>query len=219
MNYKKIPYNVQWIDIPDIVPTLRSLGVAPNAPQTFGGSKGATFTLPTVKLPDGSFVMDSMRIARQLDATYLEPSLHLETGLHEKAQTAVDSVVLPLLPQIMPWVRYEIITERATPYWLKTREAVFGMSIDEFARMKGGNKAWEAAIPGLEGLGLVLIKNKYDSGPFLLGSVVSYGDFVVVATLEYLYQTCRAVFDRVVTFDDSIGKLYRACSQWLDRQE
>ena len=216
LNYKQIPYTTEWIDLADIPSRLGSYGVLPKPPESSGAAKGAQYTLPTVKIDD-TFIMDSVNIITHLEARYPEPSLHLDTGLHQQAQAIVFQAALPLFPNLMPCVRDHLITEHSLPYWTKSRESLFGMSIDEFATTKGGSKAWEAAEPGLQAVSRFLGKHKRDSGPYILGSQVSYGDLILVAFLESMRRTSEEMFKRVIEFHESIGLLYAGCSNWLER--
>ena len=187
----------------------------PKAPEAAGASIGAQYTLPTVQLPDKTFVMDSVDIASHLESKYPEPSLRL--GANDKAQAIVFQAALPLFPEFMPRIRDHLITEHSLPYWIRSRETLFGMSIDEFTRTKGGEKAWEAAGPGLQAFSKLLSDHKLDSGPFILGSQVCYEDFVLVAFLESSRRTSEEMFTRITGFHASIGSLYAACSKWLER--
>ena len=216
LNYKKIPYQTEWIDLPDIKPTLQAYGVQPKSAESAGASVGAQYTLPTIQLPDRTFVMDSTAIATSLEAAHPEPALHLETGLHDRAQEIVRHVAGPLFPDLMPRIRDDVITEHALPYWLETRESLFGMSIDEFALRNGGEQAWKAAEPGFGELVELLTEHKRDDGPFILGREVCYGDFVIVAAIESLRMSAQEIFERFVGYDQKIEGLYSACRPWLE---
>lgn len=74
------------------------------------------------------------------------------------------------------------------------------MPLGELERVKGGEAAWEAARPGLDALE-DLVKGgefKVDGGPFVLGSEVSYADFVIVAVLEGFRRIGEDLFERIV---------------------
>jgi hypothetical protein len=145
LNYKEIPYTTEWIDLADIAPRLDSYGVKPNPPQTAGAAVGVRYTLPAIKLSDNTFIMDSFKIATIFESEYPKPTLRLDEGLYEEAQSLVFKTAVPLFPEYMPCIRDNLITEHSLPYWKKSREGLFGMSIDEFQKTKGGEKAWEAA--------------------------------------------------------------------------
>ena len=159
--------------------------------------------------------MDSAVIADQLESLHPEPTLNLDTGLHQEAQNVLYSIGRPLFPVLMPRIRDDVITDHALPYWRDTREKLFGMSIDEFAHAHGGERAWEASKPGILALQHFLQTHKRDEGPFILGSQVCYGDFILCAFLESLRKTGEDLFQRFVSYEKSIRQLYDTCSVWL----
>lgn len=217
LNYKGIPYTTEWIDLTDIAPRLESYGVKPNPPETVGAAVGVRYTLPAITLSDGTFIMDSFKIATFLESQYPERPLRLDEGLHEEAQGLVFKSALPLFPEYMPCIRDNLITEHSLPYWKQSREGLFGMSIDEFQKTKGGEKAWKAAEPGLQALSKFLSEHKRDDGPYILGSQISYGDLILVAFLESSRRTSGEIFKRIMDFHENIASLYKACSKWLER--
>ena len=160
--------------------------------------------------------MDSAIIAAKLESLHPEPSLHLDADLHNEAQAVMYRVFGPLFPTLMPSIRDKLITPHALAYWTRTRESLFGMSIDEFARVKGGPHAWEAAQPGFSELNKFVTEHRRDDGPFILGSQVSYGDFVVVGNLESFRKTDEDMFNMVLGQDERVRELYEACEEWLE---
>ncbi|KAK5107960.1 hypothetical protein LTR62_000505 [Meristemomyces frigidus] len=207
LNYKNIPYRTTWLSHPELQPTLQGAGVSPNA-------EGTPYTVPCIQLPNGETVMESLAIATKLESLHPSPSLHLDANMHEKAKAVSFQVVRPLFPIFMPIIGRTCIVDDAREYFYASKEAAFGMSLDEVEK-KGGEQSWVAAQGGLQALKALLTENKVDEGPFILGSRVNYGDFVVVAMLEGLRRIERALFDRVVGFDGSIGEVYRACEVWM----
>ena len=117
----------------------------------------------------------------------------------------------------MPRIRDNLITDHSKAFWVRTREDLFGMTVDEFQKTKGGEQAWRAAQPGLQALSEFLTKHKRDAGPFTLGSQVSYADLVLVAFLESTKRTSLAMFERIISSHSSIRELYEASGKWLER--
>lgn len=217
MNYKKIPYTTEWMDLADIKPKLESYGVEPKAAETAGAAVGVQYTLPVIQLPDKTFISDSANIVVALESRYPESTLHLGKVSYEEAQGLVFKCALPLFPEYMPCIRNTLITEHSKPYWTRSRETLFGMTIDDFQRTKGGESAWQAAEPGFQALMKFLTEHKLDNGPFILGSQPSYADFILVAFLESSRRTSKEIFNRIVDFDPSIKELYNASRKWLER--
>lgn len=93
------------------------------------------------------------------------------------------------------------------------------MSLDQMEKERGGEAAWEAAGPGLDALDALLAEHKVDDGPFVLGSQVSYADFVVVAILEGFRCIGDDLFERVVEGRDGLRGVWEACGKWLERDD
>ena len=63
LNYKGIPYTTQYIEFPEIAPLLTSFGIAA-PPKDEGYGK---HTVPAIRWPDGTCVMDSLAIYKRLE--------------------------------------------------------------------------------------------------------------------------------------------------------
>lgn len=216
LNYKKIPYTSDFIEHGQIENKLSALGIPPNPPTPAGspGPKQSPYTLPAMKLPDGTYSMDSANIAPALEKQYPEPSLHLETGLHEEAQKALGRVAFPLLKILYPTIARNIIMDHYAPSWVEKKEKMLGMSMQEY-EASGGENAWKAAEPGFAALKEFMASNKKDQGPFLLGSQVCYGDFIIASMLEALRRIGDGLFERAVSYDDQLKELHAACGEWF----
>ena len=181
--------------------------------------QGSPYTLPAVQLPDGTVVMDSLAIAQKLESLHPSPSLHLDNGLHLKVGPIFGKIGAPLLPVFMPRIGRDVIVESSVPYFQEARKKAFGMSLDEFEKMKGGEQAWQAAQPGVEDLKAFLAEHKQDDGPFVLGSQVSYVDFVIVAFMEAFRRIGEELFERLVGNDESLRNIHKACERWLENDQ
>lgn len=95
------------------------------------------------------------------------------------------------------------------------------MSLDELEAQRGGEKAWEAARPGWDELESLMGEHKVDEGPFVLGSKVSYADFVVVAVLEGFRRIGEDLFERIVEGREGLRGVWEACSKagWLEKDD
>ena len=101
MNYKKIPYTTEWTEYPDLAPKFKSLGLTPNDPENIKPE----YTSPAVKLPDGRCLMDSRKIAEELEKLHPEPSLHIDNGYTDRTQKLLGNIfahlrfiAIPLVP-------------------------------------------------------------------------------------------------------------------------
>lgn len=119
----------------------------------------------------------------------------------------------------MPRIPRTVLRESSTAWFQAARAARFGMSLDEFEVKRGGKQAWEAATPGLDALEVLMGDHKVDQGPFVLGSQVSYADFVVVAVLEGFRRIGQDLFDKVVNGRDALRGVWEACGEWMERDD
>lgn len=216
LNYKGIPYTSEFIEHPDIESTLSSLGITPNPPTPAGqpGPKQSPYTLPAMRLPDGKYIQDSANIAPELEKQHPEPSLHLENGLHVEAGKLLGRIAFPLLKVLYPTIASNIILPHYKDSWVEKKEAMLGTSMQEF-EASGGENAWKAAEPGFAALKEFLASNKKDKGPFILGSQVCYGDFIIASMLESMRLIGDRVFEKAVGYDDQLKDLHTACGEWF----
>lgn len=159
--------------------------------------------------------MDSAAIATELEALYPEPSLHLDTGLHEQILPILGQVVVPLIPVFMPRIARDMLVESSVPWFREAREKRFGISLEELERAKGGEQAWVAAQPGFEALRRFLTEHKQDEGPFVLGSQVSYVDFMLVSMAEAFRRIGGDLYEKFVSQDERLREVHQACRKWL----
>lgn len=50
-------------------------------------------------------------------------------------------------------------------------------------------------------------------------SLASYSDFIIVGMLHFLQRIDEKIYERVVSMDDSLAKVYDACRPWLKRDD
>jgi len=93
------------------------------------------------------------------------------------------------------------------------------MPLDELEATRGGEQAWQAAKAGLDDLEALMGQWKVDAGPFVLGSEVSYADFVVVAMLEGFRRVGEELFERIVEGREGLRGVWEACGEWLERDD
>lgn len=114
-----------------------------------------------------------------------------------------------------------MVRENSVAYFRAARAARFGMDLDELEATRGGEGAWEAAKPGLDELEVLMREHKVDEGPFVLGSKVSYADFVVVAVLEGFRRIGEDLFERIVAGRSGLRGVWEAVKKegWLERDD
>lgn len=163
--------------------------------------------------------MDSKNIVPELEATYPEPSLHLDTELQTKATKAMGALANPLLPVFMPRLRRDVQREDSSAWIKADRERRFGLPEDQWEQEQGGEKAWKAAEEAAPLVREFLKENKKDAGPFVLGSQVCYADLMVAGVLEMFRCIGTDMFERTVEMVPGLRELHQACQPWFKRND
>ncbi|KAH8160155.1 hypothetical protein CIB48_g8096 [Xylaria polymorpha] len=133
------------------------------------------FTVPTIKLPDGTYIMDSLVIAEELEKRYPEPSIHLDEAHRQRYINFLKEGFTHLRPVYILGVPNKLLKEVNHAYWHRTRSQQIGMPLEKFVQENSGEKVWTGAAPHLQGITAMLKEN--DKGPFFLGDKISYLDF------------------------------------------
>ncbi|TDZ41205.1 Glutathione S-transferase-like protein ustS [Colletotrichum trifolii] len=210
LNYKNIDYKTEWLEYPDIEPTLKSFGLEGDHEQI------RPYTCPTAKFPDGTYIMNSKIIVKRLEKDYPEPPLHLDSELTQKSLDLASGLFDSLHAVLLPLVPRHILGHRSAEYFWRTRKEVFQMSLDELEEKKGGEAAWEAAKQPIADAEALLNKTE---GPFFLGDKVSYADFLFVSFLFFVKRLNEEHYQRIAKQAPAADRLYRACEQWLDESK
>ena len=161
LNLKGIPYKTEWLEYPDIAPTLKSLGVPPNEPPA------TPYTSPTICI-SGKYVMDSPKIADALEKEYPSPSLRLDSAILKKVDELVPQCIMTLTPIFMPRVPRAMLSPASVEYFSRTMAEHFGMDLSQLEKEKGGDSGWKGAEPKWKELGSLL---KAEGGPFFMGKI------------------------------------------------
>ncbi|XMA10847.1 hypothetical protein WAI453_003638 [Rhynchosporium graminicola] len=207
LNFKGIDYKTEWVAYPDIEARL-SPHVQPNP------ISDTPYTIPTVRVPDGTYIMDSKLIVARLEKDYPTPSLYLDSPILEEMQPIIGKIAGPLRPVWQPRVPINLLGERCSEYFHRTREEKLGNSLVQFAKEEGGEEAWVEALPAVKELGVLLKRN---GGPFVLGKTPSYADSVIVGFLQFFKKIEEDMYQRLVKIEPMLGELYDACKPWLER--
>ncbi|KAJ0350455.1 hypothetical protein COL154_013259 [Colletotrichum chrysophilum] len=211
LNYKGVDYKTEWLEYPEIGPRLKAAGVEGDSEQY------TPYTCPTVQFPDGTYVMDSAKIAKRLEEEYPERPLDPKNDLAQAASQFQRKIWGPLQPVLMPEVYRTILGERSKPFFWDTRKKdLGGMTIYEFENDYGGEKAWEKVKLPLQEVSALLNKTE---GPFFQGSQVSYADFILVGFLEFVKKYAFQHYQRIIGLSNGLDKLHEACLPWLERDD
>ena len=207
LNFKGIEYRTEWLEYPDVAPTLAGLGVPAK-------DESPSHTIPTAQFDGQTIIMDSKAIAQELERRHPSPSLHLDSPLLSQLEdTLLFEVARPSAGIWMPLVPRNLLNPRSAEYFYETRAPRVG-PLDQFEKEKGGETGWSAAKAGFDKLADLLKQNR---GPFVLGETPSYGDFVVVSYFYFLKRVDVQIFERALAQDESFPQLYRACEKWLQK--
>ena len=208
LNLKNLSYKTTWLEYPDVAPKLKSLGLLPN-------QEGYPYTIPAIRLPDGTSVMDSRKIATKIEKLYPSPSLLLDSPVLPQVEALIPkAIMLPLRGVIMPKIPRNLLNDPSAAYFEKTRGESFGCPLPELEKKTPEDEAWKEAEPGIKEMGNLL---KKQSGPFFLGQTVSYADLIVVGALQFLKCIEARLYDKIVNIEPALGKLYEASKGWLER--
>ncbi|KAK6213873.1 hypothetical protein QIS74_09875 [Colletotrichum tabaci] len=210
LNYKGINYKTEWLEYPDIEPRLAPTGLEGDPSQI------APFTCPTVQFPDGTYVMNSAKIIKRIEADYPEPSLHADSEVLQQMYDLLSETFDALGPVFLPIAPRDILSKESAEYFWETRAARFGMTLDKLEETQGGEPAWAKAKASLEKTAALLDKTE---GPFFLGDKFSYIDCVYVGFLFFARRFGEDNYQRIIRHSESFDKLYKACEKWLQRKD
>lgn len=213
MNFKGTPYKTEWVEYPDITPKFKGLGIKPY-------DENPPYAIPAAQMQDGTHVMESFAIAQALEKAQPEPSLRLDKTYVDRMQDAVMKVFIPLVPIVLPRVPELLLNETSAEYFLRTREARFGVSLPDLAKSERATKAWDEleAGSGLKDLKALLYED--ESGPYVFGKEASYTDLVLAGLWVFLKKLDKGdVFDRILGYDEAFRGHYEACLKYLERDD
>lgn len=161
--------------------------------------------------------MESKAISRAIEAQFPDPSLHLDSPVLEEVEKLRTEFIWPLAGVLMPRMPRNCLSGPTIEFHKEARKATFGMTLEELEAEKGGEDAWENAMPALQRLAGIL--NDDPSGPFCLGKTPSYADFHIVGFLEWCRCLGDGIFDRVIAVDQAYKDVFDACQPWLERND
>ncbi|KAK5655546.1 hypothetical protein OQA88_5477 [Cercophora sp. LCS_1] len=181
------------LEYPDIRTRLEG-HVPPNNTDT-------PYTVPTLLLPDGTYVTNNKDIYALIESRYPSPPLAYETPAFERFLPAVREMMSPLFAVYAPTVMFRLLDDASVPYFRRTREEDVGMTMEEYQATQGGEFAYKGMEKGLREITALLSEN---GGPFFGGEEVAHADFVWVGILVFLERLGEDVF----------GEIKARCGGW-----
>ncbi|CAK3921820.1 Glutathione S-transferase ustS [Lecanosticta acicola] len=222
LNYKGIPYTTVWLKNNEIAKTLSAVGIPSNPQQAPGtiGPQPLAYTVPAVKFPDGSAVMDSAAIALKIEARYPQPKIDLAPELQAKVMPLYGQILFQLAGTFFPLIRRNILLEESIAEWTANKETTFGRSMAEM-EANSGEAAWRNAEPGFEKLRELLRESKKDAGPFVLGGEVCYVDFIFGAMMECCRKVGGDLYANFARYAPELREIHEACEGkgWLEKDD
>ncbi|GAW11614.1 hypothetical protein ANO14919_009610 [Xylariales sp. No.14919] len=209
LNYKGLDYETEWVEYPEIKPRLQ-----PHFPDK------EEFTVPTVKMPDGTYIMDSMVIAREIEKQHPSPPLYVDSPLRQRYIDYLSPAWVQLRPEILSAVPNRLLNEVNHPYWRETRSQHLGMDLDQFVRENNGKHIYKAAAPHLQNITAMLKEN--DKGVFFMGDTISFVDFTHAGFLVMFRAMGEDIFQPLLeaTGDPELHlKFLEALKPWLERDD
>ncbi|KAH7233709.1 hypothetical protein BKA59DRAFT_488502 [Fusarium tricinctum] len=209
LNYKKLKYETEWLEYPDIKERLNQ-HISPN-------EQGPEFTLPAVQMPNGTYMMDSYKIVDFIEEKYPEPSLHVGNPMQLRLRASMVGFMTQMVPIYVPGVAKKILGVKSIDFFLETREKDVGMPLYEYGE-KNSPGAYERAEPSAKEVTALLMEN--DSGPYFLGDTVSYTDFIWAGILLFFQRLGDDEYQKVLqtTGDPKVHeKFLEALKPWTQR--
>lgn len=208
LNFKGLDYKTEFLEYPDLKTRL-----APHFDPPL-----ETYTSPTIHYTDGRYIADSKVIAQTIDKDHPEPPLHLDSPYLTKLEEILPSLMPALSGNYVPFIPKRLLNDASVPYWYSTREAKFGMKLDDLEASQGGEPGFSKAEPLLRQVTDALKENPY--GPFFAGKTVSYADFVWAGFLIFWRRIGEDKFAELLkrTGDPAAHEaLLKAVEPWSER--
>jgi glutathione S-transferase len=240
LNYKGLPYQTQWVDMPDITALRENLGVPAN--RTLPNGK-PFHTLPVINDPStGKLLGDTFEIALYLDSAYPEaPKLFRShaTGLTAAFNAHVDGLFtkyailndqMPFDPRCLDKVM-AMFTKRAESMSVDLqlnsdqREKMFlsfEADLGELAkayRHTGGTTDYFWRTGGTQQeQSQRPPADREQAGPFLDGNEPAYADFIVGAWLKAIEASMKPEdWQRLRSWQDGLwGRVVDALDKWSE---
>ncbi|KIJ52624.1 hypothetical protein M422DRAFT_156323 [Sphaerobolus stellatus SS14] len=226
LNIKEVPFKTEWVEYPDIKPTLLKLGAAPSRTLPDGSPY---YTLPVISDPnnltaDGkpTIVSDSQNIAEYLDEQYPSKTRLIPEGTKALQKLFVKhffkNFTLPSAP-IYSYLFLTVITDTSEPYFRSTGEAFLGKKLEETCQegSKEREEAWENVRKGLSQVAAILDRNG-DESVFVMGKIPSFADIVIATALHKIASFTPRDWEEVCKWDGGRWKAhYQACAGWFEK--
>ncbi|KJA24356.1 hypothetical protein HYPSUDRAFT_162101, partial [Hypholoma sublateritium FD-334 SS-4] len=191
LNLKKIPYKTEWVEMPDVAAHCQKLGISPTTNKS---DWNIIHALPAIHdLSTGIYLSDSVRIAEYLETQYPDgPQIFPRNtiGLQIDFEDCLNAKLASLWEFVVPPI-WHILNPTSQVYYRTTREKAWGKTLEDITP-SGDDRAgqWKKVEAGFSGMA-VWYSKKSGGGPFMMGSQVSWVDFVVGGHLMWFNKAWR----------------------------
>ena len=179
------------MSLPDIESTLIKLGCAPTRTKPFDPSK-PHYTLPAIVDTSCSppvVIADSLAITEYLDSKYPDRPVFPKKGkaLEYSFEECFNSIIRPRLGMLLFPPTWAILDDRGREYFRRTREHVFGKTLEEMSpegEVREGQ--WKALEAGYDQIAAIIEKNGPGVDYIAGGNEPTRADFILVSFLIWL---------------------------------
>ena len=182
-NFKGIPYRTEWVEVPDIEPLSKKLGIKPTGQKKDGSPY---YTLPAIYDPEtGAALADSFAIAEYLENTYPKtPSVfpYGSVAFQKLFEPILVGNICAAWPFVIPAVAAKL-NPRSEEY-LRLREISYGGERVVVPSGDARTEEWGKFKKGMDiaYASLVMTDKK---GPYMMGDTISWSDFVLFGFLSF----------------------------------
>ncbi|KAF9456821.1 hypothetical protein BDZ94DRAFT_1274680 [Collybia nuda] len=181
LKFKGIPYEVTWVEYPDIEPTCKKIGAPPTTKRPDGSP---LYTFPVIHdSSTGAVIADSVAIAEYLEITYPDTPKLFPPGT-KALQIAFDAAHLVTLNVIYRFIRPGALRILNPPSEAYFREQKFGPN-DSYLPPEGEEwrEKWEKVK---ESFDLVNSWCEKSDGEFMMGNTISFADLAIGCRLYWI---------------------------------
>lgn len=181
LNFKGIPYKTEWVEYPDIKALYQKIGAKPTTTKADGSPY---YSLPLIHDDSiGAVVSESALIAQYLDNAYPDTPKLFPPGTAPLQHAFIDvhtRMISALMPFAIPKSN-SILNRRSEEYFRRTREAIFGMKLEDLVpKGEERERQWAKVQADFARIDSWYQKGK-DDGPYLLGNNICFADLQYAA--------------------------------------
>ncbi|KAK0732134.1 hypothetical protein B0H67DRAFT_679622 [Lasiosphaeris hirsuta] len=216
LHYKGIPYSIENIQYPDIIPTFAQTTLKPKDDPL------EPYEIPVLKVRTASgatqYYMEPPNIIQALEKMKPEPSLLATSPRSVEFKSYLGPAVRPIIQTTAGRV-LGILPERSIERFVYQRRARWGISVEQWVEEHPSLEALTIAEPRLKELGEWI---ETTPGPFVNGDKPGYADFTLVSILEFVravgltdvFEAVLGIHPAIKRLHDAVGQTQQGNSQW-----